>query len=54
MLIQQMPFYLDYFGLPEAAQMVREDANFVRELIYPPALAAEIAQPLRYHSASVA
>jgi shikimate dehydrogenase len=54
MLIQQMPFYLDYFGLPEAAQMVREDANFVRELIYPPALAAEITQPLRYPCTSVA
>mgnify|MGYP006184019121 CR=1 FL=1 len=54
MLIQQMPFYLDYFGLPEAAQMVREDANFLRELIYPPALAAEITQPLRYPCTSVA
>lgn len=48
MLIQQMPHYFDYFELPQGAEMVRADANFLRELIYPPALAAEIDQPLRY------
>jgi shikimate dehydrogenase len=54
MLIQQMPNYLDYFGLPEAAEEVRSDATFLRELIYPEAMHGEIAEPLRYHSASVA
>lgn len=54
MLIQQMPFYFDYFGYPQAAQALRSDADFLRELIYPPAMAAEIAAPLRYHSSSVA
>jgi len=33
---------------------VREDARFLRELIYPHAMAAEIDSPLRYHSDSVA
>jgi len=48
MLIQQMAHYMDYFGLEEAADLVREDANFLRELIYPQALAGEIAQPIYY------
>ena len=54
MLIQQMPHYFDYFGYPDAAAGLRDDATFLRELIYPAAMAAEIATPLRYHSASVA
>lgn len=54
MLVQQMPCYLDYFGYDDAAQEVRKDAGFLRELIYPAAMAGEIRQPLRYHSASVA
>jgi shikimate dehydrogenase len=54
MLIQQMPYYLDYFGHTAAAHGVRDDARFLRELIYPDAMAAEIDAPLRYHSASVA
>lgn len=54
MLIQQMPHYLEFFGHRAAAQGLRADANFLRELIYPQAMAAEIAAPLRYHSASVA
>jgi shikimate dehydrogenase len=54
MLIQQMPHYLDFFGHKDAANGVRHDANFLRELIYPPAMADEIQHPLRYHSASVA
>ena len=54
MLIQQMPEYLAYFGHPEAAEDVRRDATFLRELIYPDAMRGEIAHPLRYHSASVA
>jgi len=33
---------------------VRADADFLRDLIYPPALAAEARAPIRYHSASVA
>ncbi len=48
MLVQQMPDYLDYFGYAKAAQEVRADADFLRELVYPAALAAEIRQPLRY------
>ncbi|WP_076997729.1 shikimate dehydrogenase [Variovorax sp. KK3] len=54
MLIQQMPYYLDFFGQGAAAQGVRDDARFLRELIYPAAMAAEIDAPLRYHSDSVA
>ena len=54
MLIQQMPHYLDFFGHKEAANVVRHNADFLRELIYPPAMADEIHHPLRYHSASVA
>ncbi|RZL87141.1 MAG: shikimate dehydrogenase [Variovorax sp.] len=54
MLIQQMPYYLDYFGHKEAANAVRHDARFLRELIYPAAMEAEIDAPLRYHSDSVA
>ncbi|GAA4350499.1 shikimate dehydrogenase [Variovorax defluvii] len=54
MLIQQMPHYLDFFGHPAAARGVRDDARFLRELIYPAAMAAEIDAPLRYHSDSVA
>jgi shikimate dehydrogenase len=54
MLIQQMPNYLDFFGHKDAANGVRHDANFLRELIYPAAMVDEIHHPLRYHSASVA
>jgi shikimate dehydrogenase len=54
MLIQQMPNYLDYFGHGVAANGVRHDMRFLRELIYPEAMRDEIAAPLRYHSASVA
>jgi len=54
MLIQQMPHYLDFFGHKDAANAVRHDANFLRELIYPASMADEIHTPLRYHSASVA
>ncbi len=54
MLVQQFPNYLDFFGHGEAANSVRKDARFLRELIYPAAMAAEIDAPLRYHSDSVA
>jgi shikimate dehydrogenase len=54
MLIQQMPHYLGYFGHADAAQGVRDDADFLREIVYPPAMHAEIATPLRYHSDNVA
>ena len=43
-----MPHYFDYFELPEAAELVRTDADFLRRLIYPAALADEIAQPRLY------
>ncbi|MEP6792134.1 MAG: shikimate dehydrogenase, partial [Ramlibacter sp.] len=42
MLIQQTPHYLDFFGHAQAAQAVRGDARFIRELIYPAELAGEI------------
>lgn len=54
MLVQQMPHYLDFFGEHDAAAALRKDADFLRELIYPEAMAGEIRHPLRYHSASVA
>jgi len=54
MLIQQMPHYLGYFGHKDAADGIRSNADFLRELIYPAAMAAEIAAPLRYHSDNVA
>ncbi|HYP85735.1 shikimate dehydrogenase [Variovorax sp.] len=53
MLIQQMACYFDYFSLPQAAALVRRDADFLRELVYPPALAGEIARPLRYPDAEL-
>ena len=54
MLVQQMPHYFEFFGHHEAANALRRDADFLRELIYPQAMAGEIRHPLRYHSASVA
>jgi len=54
MLIQQIPYYLDYYGYTEAAQGVREDAGFLRDLVYPAALADEARHPQRYQSSSVA
>ncbi|MDP9965279.1 shikimate dehydrogenase [Variovorax beijingensis] len=54
MLIQQMPHYFGYFGHKDAAEALRKDADFLRELIYPAAMAAEITAPLRYRSDNVA
>ncbi|BDT67251.1 shikimate dehydrogenase (NADP(+)) [Comamonadaceae bacterium OS-1] len=42
MLIQQTHCYLDFFGFTDAAQKIREDANFLRELMYPAELLGEI------------
>lgn len=42
MMIQQADLYLRFFGLVEAADLVQRDASFVREAIYPAALAGEI------------
>jgi len=42
MLIQQAHLYLDFFGMTEAAQAVRQDATALRERIYPPGLHSEI------------
>ncbi|WP_295523045.1 shikimate dehydrogenase [uncultured Pseudacidovorax sp.] len=47
MLIQQMAHYFDYFDLPQAAALVREDAGFLRQIIYPAELQAEIVQAPR-------
>ncbi len=54
MLIQQMPHYLRYFGYEDAADSLQDDADFLRELVYPPAMQGEIRAPLRYRSPSVA
>jgi shikimate dehydrogenase len=54
MLVQQMPHYFEFFGHRDAANALRHDADFLRELIYPAAMADEIRHPLRYHSPSVA
>lgn len=45
MLIQQAPDYLAFFGYAEAAQAVRNDATFIRELLYPPTMQGEISRP---------
>ena len=50
MLIQQMPHYLRYFGYEQVARALSKDADFLREHIYPPAMHAEIRQPLRYRA----
>jgi shikimate dehydrogenase len=42
MMIQQTHCYLDFFGFHAAAEKVRQDANFLRELIYPTELLGEI------------
>ena len=42
MLIQQAPDYLEFFGYAEAAQAVRQDASFIRDYLYPSAMAGEI------------
>jgi len=42
MLIQQAPDYLAFFGYTAAAEAVRRDATFIREHLYPAALAGEI------------
>lgn len=47
MLIQQAPDYLAFFGYADAAQAVREDATFIREHLYPAAMAGEIRRPAR-------
>ena len=45
MLIQQAPDYLDFFGYRAAAQAVRDDATFIRDYLYPAAMADEIRRP---------
>jgi shikimate dehydrogenase len=35
MLVQQIPEYLRFFGLPEIAQTLQEDMSEVRALLYP-------------------
>ncbi|MES2191376.1 MAG: shikimate dehydrogenase [Pseudomonadota bacterium] len=42
MLIQQAPDYLEFFGYADAAKAVRRDATFIREHLYPAAMAGEI------------
>jgi len=45
MMLQQTHLYLEFFGFHDAAQRVRQDATFLRELIYPAELAGEIRRP---------
>lgn len=45
MLIQQAPDYLAFFGYAEAAQAVRNNATFIRELLYPATMQGEINRP---------
>jgi shikimate dehydrogenase len=35
MLILQTPLFLDYFGVPEAAELLRRDDSVVRDLLFP-------------------
>jgi shikimate dehydrogenase len=42
MMIQQTHCYLDFFGFTEAAHQVRQDADFLRALVYPAELLGEI------------
>lgn len=42
MMIQQTHLYLDFFGFHDAARRVRQDCDFIRELIYPRELLGEI------------
>jgi shikimate dehydrogenase len=53
MLIQQTHLYLDFFGFFDAARMVRREATFLREQIYPAALQDEICCPVQASSPSV-
>jgi len=39
MMIQQAPLYLEFFGFHAAARAVREDSDFLRELLVPAACA---------------
>lgn len=48
MLVQQMPRYFDYFGMPDVAKDVRRNANLLRELIVPELLHNEIQNPMYY------
>jgi shikimate dehydrogenase len=52
MLIQQVPDYLDFFGHAAAAEMVRRDATFIRERLYPATMAGEIRRS--FHAAQAA
>ena len=45
MMIQQTHCYLDFFGFTDAARQIREDADFLRALIYPTELHGEIRKP---------
>ena len=44
MLIQQAPDYLEFFGYPDAARAVRQDAGFIRQYLYPPEMVSEAAR----------
>lgn len=42
MMIQQADLYLEFFRLSDAATLVKRDATFIRESIYPAEMAGEI------------
>lgn len=45
MMIQQTSLYLEFFGFTAAAAVVRQDATFLRALIYPAELQSDIRRP---------
>lgn len=45
MLIQQVPFYLHFFGLDAAASGIENDASALREMIYPKELLESLPTP---------
>ena len=48
MMVQQTHCYLDFFGFTDAARKIREDADFLRQLIYPAELPGEIRKPAKF------
>jgi shikimate dehydrogenase len=54
MLIQQAPDYLDFFGYAAAARAVRQDSTFIREHLYPAAMAGEIGRAVEFTAVPVA
>lgn len=54
MLIQQAPDYLAFFGYAAAARAIRQDPTFIREHLYPAAMAGEIGRAVASPAVPVA